>query len=63
MKRAADFKDKYASTVKNLMPDDEKEVLLNHKVVNVMANRDHKGRRVLIANIGSKSTSQHPRSD
>ncbi|BES88672.1 SEC14 [Nesidiocoris tenuis] len=53
MKRAADFKVKYASTIKDLMPDDEKATLLDHKIVNVLANRDQHGRRVLIANLGS----------
>lgn len=59
MKRAADFKDKYATTVKGLMPDDEKAAMLDHKVVNVMTNRDHKGRRVLIANIGKLWDTKH----
>lgn len=55
MKRVADFKDKN-TLIANLMPDDEKSFMLEHKTVNVMANRDHKGRRVLIANIGGELT-------
>ncbi|CAH1396932.1 unnamed protein product [Nezara viridula] len=51
MKRVADFKDKY-TLIAGVRPDDEKSLILEHKTVNIMANRDHKGRRVLIANIG-----------
>ncbi|XP_066903324.1 clavesin-1 [Halyomorpha halys] len=51
MKRVADFKDKH-TMISNMMPDDEKSAMIDHKIVNVIANRDHKGRRVLIANIG-----------
>ncbi|KAJ3655588.1 hypothetical protein Zmor_014711 [Zophobas morio] len=52
MKRISEFKKKYKDSLENLMPEDEKEVFINHNVVNVLANRDHKGRRVLLVNVG-----------
>uniref|UniRef100_A0A0A9Z9F5 Clavesin-1 n=3 Tax=Lygus hesperus TaxID=30085 RepID=A0A0A9Z9F5_LYGHE len=53
MGRVADFKIKHESTIGNCMPDDEKQAWLDHKVVNVLVDRDQHGRRVLIANLGS----------
>lgn len=52
MQRIADFRVKYHSLLDNLLPDDEKEAFVNHNVVNVLKNRDHKGRRVLLVNCG-----------
>lgn len=52
MKRVADFKQKNASLLDNLMPADERVALLEHNVVNVMKSRDHKHRRVLLVNAG-----------
>ncbi|KAK9511081.1 hypothetical protein O3M35_005714 [Rhynocoris fuscipes] len=53
MERVADFKVKYANVIGNLMPDDEKKIMLEQNVVNVLVDRDQKGRRVLVANEGS----------
>lgn len=52
MKRIADFKEKNKEFLENLMPEDEKDAFINHNVVNVLKNRDHKGRRVLLVNLG-----------
>lgn len=52
MRRVADFKVKHAALVHNLMPSDEKEAFLEHNIVNVMKNRDHKNRRVMLVNAG-----------
>ncbi|XP_015592333.1 clavesin-1 [Cephus cinctus] len=52
LKRIAEFKEKNAALIDNLMPSDEKQSLLENNVVNVLKNRDHKGRRVLIVNVG-----------
>ncbi|XP_011505202.1 PREDICTED: clavesin-1 [Ceratosolen solmsi marchali] len=52
MRRVADFKQKNASLLDNLMPGDEKAAFLENNVVNVMKNRDHKRRRVLLVNSG-----------
>lgn len=52
MRRIAEFKRDNAALVHNLVPEDEKDAFLNHKVVNVLKGRDHKGRRVLIVNVG-----------
>ncbi|XP_066588555.1 clavesin-1 [Prorops nasuta] len=52
MVRIADFKDKNASLLQNLLPIDEKTAFLDNNVVNVLKNRDHKGRRILIVNSG-----------
>lgn len=54
MKRVAEFKEKNADILKDLMPADEEDAFLNHDVVNILKNRDHKGRRVLIVNIGGE---------
>lgn len=55
MKRVADFREKYKSSLENLMPEDEKESFMNHNVVNVLKDLDHKGRRVLVVNCGGES--------
>ncbi|XP_046746642.1 retinaldehyde-binding protein 1 [Diprion similis] len=52
MKRVADFKEKNAALLDNLMPQDEKAAFLENNVVNVLKGRDHKGRRVLLVNAG-----------
>lgn len=52
MKRVAEFKEKNASLFNNLMPEDEKVAFLENNVVNVLKERDHKNRRVLIVNSG-----------
>lgn len=52
MKRVADFKEKHKAILTNLVPDDEKQALTEENVVNVLKDRDHKGRRVLIVNSG-----------
>lgn len=48
MKRAAEFKQKNAALLDNLMPADEENALLENKVVNVLVDRDQKGRRILV---------------
>lgn len=52
MRRAAEFKQKNAALLDNLMPEDEKAAFLENNVVNVLKNRDHKRRRVLLVNAG-----------
>ncbi|KAL2716043.1 retinaldehyde-binding protein 1 isoform X1 [Vespula squamosa] len=52
IKRIADFKQKQAALLDNLIPSDEKKSFLEHNVVNVLKNRDEKRRRVLIINVG-----------
>lgn len=52
MKRVAEFKEKNAALVQDMMPNDEREALLEHNVVNIMKTRDHKNRRVMFVNIG-----------
>lgn len=53
MKRIAEFKKKNHELLDNLMPEDERESFTNHKVVNVLTDRDHLGRRVLVVNTGA----------
>lgn len=53
MKRIADFKEKHKELIGNLMPEDVKKAFVENNVVNVLKNRDHKGRRVLIQHGGS----------
>ncbi|XP_018569362.1 clavesin-1 [Anoplophora glabripennis] len=52
MKRIAAFKEKYKNILENLLPEDEKVAFIEHNVVNVLKGRDHKGRRVLVVNVG-----------
>lgn len=53
MKRICEFKEKYKTLIGDLMPEHEKDSFIKYNVVNVLKNRDHKGRRVLIQNCGS----------
>lgn len=52
MKRIAEFKEKHKNLLENLMPGDEHEAFTKHNVVNVLKERDHKGRRILLVNCG-----------
>jgi len=52
MRRVADYKSKHADLLYNLLPSDEKEAFTEHNIVNVLKNRDHKNRRVLIVHGG-----------
>jgi len=52
MKRIAEFKQKHGDLIGNLLPENEKDAFINHNAVNVLKDRDHKGRRVLIQNCG-----------
>ena len=54
MRRVAEFKRDNASLLDNLLPEQESVAFLEHKVVNVLKGRDHKGRRVLVVNVGGK---------
>ncbi|XP_073988221.1 clavesin-1 isoform X2 [Rhodnius prolixus] len=53
MERVADFKVKYANVIGKLMPDDEKKIMLEQNVVNVLVDRDQDGRRILLAHEGA----------
>lgn len=55
MKRIAEFREKYKDLLGNLLPEQEKDAFTNHNVVNVLIDRDQKGRRVLIVNCGGES--------
>lgn len=52
MRRIAEFKKDYAETLKNLMPETEKDTFVNNDVVNVLTNLDQDGRRVLVVHCG-----------
>ncbi|XP_063239801.1 clavesin-1 [Bacillus rossius redtenbacheri] len=54
MVRAAEFKNKNASVVQGLKPEDEQSTLTDNDVVNVVVDRDQDGRRILIMNLGKK---------
>lgn len=54
MERVANFKVKYANIIGNVMPDDEKKIMLEQNVVNVLVDRDQNGRRILVANEGAQ---------
>lgn len=64
MKRIAEFKQKHASMVKDLMPVMLEDVMLNNKGINVLVDRDQDGRRILVVQVGknwdtSKVTNVH----
>ncbi|XP_055375738.1 clavesin-1 [Condylostylus longicornis] len=52
MRSTAEFRKENAALVRGLMPEMEKDAFCNHQVVNVLKNCDHKGRRILIVNVG-----------
>lgn len=52
MRRIAEFRKEHESLLKELLPDDEKKAFVEGKVVNVLANKDHLNRRVLVVNSG-----------
>jgi hypothetical protein len=54
MRRVAEFKKKNADVLDTLLSQDVRNALLNQNVVNILKKRDHKGRRVLIVNIGGE---------
>jgi len=54
MKRAAEFKQKNAALLDNLMPAEEENSFLENRVVNVLVDRDQKGRRILVTYNGGK---------
>ncbi|XP_063698391.1 retinaldehyde-binding protein 1 isoform X2 [Culicoides brevitarsis] len=53
MRRIADFRKTYHDLVYKLMPEDEKAAFCENNVVNILTNRDQKGRRVMIVNAGA----------
>ncbi|XP_055596163.1 clavesin-1-like [Uranotaenia lowii] len=52
MRRIAEFKKHNYPLMHNLHPEDEKLSFVDHSVVNVLVNRDQKGRRILVVNCG-----------
>lgn len=52
MKRIAEYRAKHRNELYDLLPEQIKDMVMNNNVVNVLTNRDHKGRRVLLVNVG-----------
>lgn len=52
MKKVADFKEKNKELLQDLTPEKVKHVLINENIVNVLVDRDHLGRRILINKAG-----------
>lgn len=52
MKREAEFKKNNADLLKDLMPEQLEKVLVNENLVNVLVDRDHKGRRIMLHRAG-----------
>lgn len=52
MMRLATFKDKNQKIVANPLPTEEKKLFTDNSVVNVLVDRDHKNRRVVILSMG-----------
>uniref|UniRef100_A0AAG5CV11 CRAL-TRIO domain-containing protein n=1 Tax=Anopheles atroparvus TaxID=41427 RepID=A0AAG5CV11_ANOAO len=53
MRRIAEFKKANHPLLHALKPEEEKLAFIDHNVVNVLTNRDQKGRRVLLVNCGA----------
>ncbi|XP_054282937.1 clavesin-1-like [Macrosteles quadrilineatus] len=53
MKRVAQFKEKNSNILSELSSSSEREALQKSRVVNVLTDRDHLGRRILVANVGA----------
>lgn len=53
MREVAKFKKEHITILRNLMPDDEKSSFCDNEVVNVLADRDQLGRRILVVNCGA----------
>jgi hypothetical protein len=54
MKRVAEFKQKNAALLENLVPSDEESALVENVVINVLVDRDQLGRRILLTHSGGK---------
>lgn len=52
MRTVAEFRKANKNLVWNLMPQDEEVAFTQHNTVNILANCDQKGRRVLVMNVG-----------
>jgi hypothetical protein len=52
LRQMAEFRRDNAKLIKDLMPEQEKIPFMEGGVVNVLTNKDHKNRRVLIVNSG-----------
>lgn len=52
LRRIAEFRKEHENLVKELLPEDEKKAFVEGNVVNVLTNKDHLGRRVLVVNSG-----------
>ncbi|XP_020286488.1 clavesin-1 [Pseudomyrmex gracilis] len=52
MRRIADFREKHAVLLHDLKPSDEREAIVDNNIVNLLKNRDHKNRRILLVNCG-----------
>ncbi|XP_050530194.1 alpha-tocopherol transfer protein-like [Daktulosphaira vitifoliae] len=53
MKRLAEFRYKHQKIIANPLPSEEKNLFTDHNVVNVLVDRDHNNRRILVLNMGS----------
>lgn len=52
MKREAQFKEENKDLLKDLMPQQLEDVMINHNVVNVLVDRDQDGRRIMLHRAG-----------
>lgn len=52
MRRIAEFRKEHEKVLKGLLPEQEKVAFTEGNIVNVLTNRDHLGRRVLVVNSG-----------
>jgi len=52
LRRIAEFRKEHEKLVKGLLPEHEKKAFIEGNIVNVLTNKDHLGRRVLVVNSG-----------
>ncbi|KRT79165.1 CRAL-TRIO domain containing protein [Oryctes borbonicus] len=52
MKRIAEFRARYSTLFDGLLPEHEKDAFITYNLINILVNRDQRGRRVLICRTG-----------
>jgi len=51
-RRIAEFRKEHEKLLKGLLPEHEKKAFIEGRVINVLTNKDHLGRRILVINMG-----------
>lgn len=52
MRQIAEFRKEHEKLIRHLLPEHEMRAFCEGNIINVLANKDHLGRRVLVVNSG-----------